>query len=157
MLFSSLTALSTLLSLFTVMSSIWFHPLLLHTEVLYYAGGSTSASPSLSHCWPFLPTSTAPLFYFCPPLCSPLLLLSFSLLSCHPAQHLSLLLTLPGTVQQCLSLLLHGGATTQKAGLSQPLCWPAELACQLTPPILFPFMTTPYEGNCEEISNAQEY
>lgn len=106
-------SLSTLLSLFMV-SSIWFHPLLFHTEVLYYAGGAPSSSASLSHHWPFLPTSISPLsFISVPPSVSLVSLCALSLsvpvfLSlpcCHNVQHLFLPLKFPGIRQQCLSLL----------------------------------------------------
>ncbi len=95
----------------------------------------TAASPSLSHLWPSsLHGTLCPLFLPLPLyrsyLCSLSAPVSHSLPSCHPVHHLFLPLTLPGSRQQCLSLLKLSVAAPQEADLTLRLCCIHQLACR---------------------------
>lgn len=77
-------------------SSIRFHPLMFHTEVLYYVEEAPSSSTSLPHLWPFSLHPSPPVLYLSPCLCaSPSCALS--LCSCLP------LFTLPPPCAASLS------------------------------------------------------
>lgn len=129
---------SSLLSLFTAISSIRFHLLRFHTELLYVEWAPhlilifDLSSPHPPPPLPLLPSSLSS----SPCLCIPLCAFSSHLALSTPAWHLFLPVMFPGSRQQRVSLLHRGVAASQGERPTSPsvsassINRPAQLAWQ---------------------------